>query len=119
MRLLRHSKDAPGWNAMEQAILSALKYALADSQVSNADLAFALATFIQGSMETSPRQILWSLTTAIQNSGFMTRGHEVLDKVVGRERLPSFSDRDSCFAGCPPPQVELRAVLIVRTNLRV
>ncbi|KAF1940412.1 cytochrome P450 [Clathrospora elynae] len=95
MRLLRHGRDAPGWNATKQAIASAHKYAPADSLVSDLDLAFTLATSIQGGMETSPRQILWLFTAAIQNPGFMTRAHEVLDKVVGRERLPRFLDRSS------------------------
>jgi cytochrome P450 len=93
MRLFRHGRDAPGWNATKQAIASAPKYAPIDSPVSDLDLAFTLATSIQGGMETSPRQILWLFVAAIQNPTVLTRAHEVLDKVVGRERLPRFSDR--------------------------
>ncbi|KAF3038667.1 hypothetical protein E8E12_007107 [Didymella heteroderae] len=94
-RLLRHGKDAPGWNATKQAIATAQKHAPADAPVSDLDLAFTLATSIQGGMETSPRQILWLFVAAIQSPGFMARAHEVLDEVVGRDRLPSFSDRNS------------------------
>jgi cytochrome P450 len=95
MRLLRHGKDALSWNATKQAIATAQKYAPADSPVTDLDLAFTLATSIQGGMETSPRQILWLFTAALHNPEFMTRAHEVLDKTVGRERLPGFSDRSS------------------------
>jgi cytochrome P450 len=95
MRLLRHGKDAPSWNATKQAIATAQKYAPADSPVTDLDLAFTLATSIQGGMETSPRQILWLFTAALHNPEFMTRAHDVLDKIVGRERLPGFSDRNS------------------------
>jgi cytochrome P450 len=54
-----------------------------------------LATSIQGGMETSPRQILWLFTAALQYPDSILRAHEVLDDIVGRERLPSFSDRNS------------------------
>jgi cytochrome P450 len=95
MRLMRHGKDGTGWNATKQAIRTAQKHAPADAPVSDLDLAFTLATSIQGGMETSPRQILWLFVAAIQNPGFMARAHEVLDEVVGRDRLPGFSDRNS------------------------
>jgi cytochrome P450 len=95
MRLFGYGRDAPGWNATKQAIATAKKHAPADSPVSDLDLSFTLATSIQGGMETSPRQILWLFVAAIQYPGFMTRAHEVLDELVGRERLPRFSDRIS------------------------
>jgi cytochrome P450 len=95
MRLFRHGRDAPGWNATKQALATAPKHAPVDSPVSDLDLAFTLATSIQGGMETSPRQILWLFVAAMLNPAIMTRAHEVLDKVVGRERLPTFSDRQS------------------------
>mgnify|MGYP004504256851 CR=1 FL=1 len=95
MRLFRHGRDAPGWNATKQAIATAPKHSPTDSPVSDLDLAFTLATSIQGGMETSPRQILWLFVAAIQDPHFMTRAHEVLDKFVGRERLPRFADRNN------------------------
>ncbi|KAL6156953.1 hypothetical protein ACJQWK_06478 [Exserohilum turcicum] len=95
LRLFREGRDAPGWNATKQAIATALKHAPPDSPVEDLDLAFALATSIQGGMETSPRQMLWLFVAAIQNPGFMTPAHQVLDQVVGRDRLPRFSDRNS------------------------
>ncbi|CAG5153583.1 uncharacterized protein ALTATR162_LOCUS3239 [Alternaria atra] len=94
MRLFCHGKNAPGWNATKQAIASAPKHTPVDSPVSDLDLAFTLATSIQGGMETSPRQILWLFVAAVQNPTIMTRAHEALDKFVGRERLPRFSDRN-------------------------
>ncbi|KAF1930436.1 cytochrome P450 [Didymella exigua CBS 183.55] len=95
IRLLRCGRDAPGWNATKQATATAAKHAPADSPVSDLDLAFTLATSIQGGMETSPRQMLWLFVAAVHNPGFMTRAHEVLDQGVGRGRLPRFSDRNS------------------------
>lgn len=92
-RLLRHGRDAPGWNATKQATTTSQKHAPADAPVSDLDLAFTLATSIQGGMETSPRQMLWLFVAAVQNPSFMAQAHEVLDKIVGRDRLPSFSDR--------------------------
>ncbi|KAL2813025.1 cytochrome P450 [Aspergillus granulosus] len=91
MRLFKHGRDAPGWNATKQAIATAEKHA--DSPVPDLDLAFTLATSIQGGMETSPRQLLWLFIAALHDPSFLTKAHEVLDEVVGRDRLPSFADR--------------------------
>jgi cytochrome P450 len=73
---------------------TAQKHVPTNSPVSDLDLAFTLATSIQGGMETSPRQLLWLFVAPLHNPGFMVRAHDILDKVVGRERLPSFSDRN-------------------------
>lgn len=92
MRLLKHGDDAPGWNATKQARTVAAKYA--PEGVPDIDLAFTLATSIQGGMETSPRALLWLFVAAItQQNDFMKRAHDILDKVVGRDRLPTFADR--------------------------
>ncbi|KAG2419130.1 hypothetical protein HFD88_002234 [Aspergillus terreus] len=93
MRLFHHGKNSPGWNATKQAISTAEKYAPADSPVSDLDLAFTLATSIQGGMETSPRQLLWLFIAALHQPTIVTQAHAVLDAVVGRDRLPRFSDR--------------------------
>jgi cytochrome P450 len=95
MRLFHHGRDAAGWNATKQALSTAAKYAPASSssQVPDLDLAFTLATSIQGGMETSPRQLLWLFIAALHNPSFVARAHAVLDEVVGRDRLPRFSDR--------------------------
>lgn len=93
MRLFRHGRDASGWNATKQAIATVPKHAPVDSPVSDLDLAFTLATSIQGGMETSPRQILWLFIAAIQNPEWVARAHKVLDENVGRNRPPTFSDR--------------------------
>ncbi|GFF46870.1 cytochrome P450 1A1 [Aspergillus udagawae] len=93
MRLFHHGRDATGWNATKQAISTAGKYAPASSQVPDLDLAFTLATSIQGGMETSPRQLLWLFIAALHQPSFVARAHAVLDEVVGRDRLPRFSDR--------------------------
>lgn len=90
-RLYKHDKSCAGWNATKQAVATAAKVA-PDGQVTDLDLAFTLATSIQGGMETSPRQILWLFVAAIQNPSFMKRAHGVLDAVVGRDRLPTFED---------------------------
>lgn len=96
MRLFHHGRDsAVGWNATKQAISTTEKYAQAASPVvvADLDLAFTLATSIQGGMETSPRQLLWLFTAALHQPSFVAQAHAVLDKVVGRDRLPRFSDR--------------------------
>lgn len=93
MRLFRYGKDSAGWNATKQAISTAEKHAPADSAVPDLDLAFTLATSIQGGMETSPRQLLWLFVAALHQPAFMARAHAGLDEVVGRDRLPRFSDR--------------------------
>ncbi|KAL2856461.1 cytochrome P450 [Aspergillus pseudoustus] len=93
-RLFTHGRDAPGWNATKQAIATAEKHAPVDSPVTDLDLAFTLATSIQGGMETSPRQLLWLFIAALHNqSSFLQKAHAILDEVVGRDRLPSFADR--------------------------
>ncbi|KAF5564289.1 cytochrome P450 monooxygenase family 17 subfamily A (steroid 17alpha-monooxygenase) [Fusarium phyllophilum] len=95
--LLNLGDDSPGWNAMKQARSLAAKYA--KEPIPDIELAFTLATSVQGGIETSTRTILWlfiAATTA--NKNFMKRAHDVLDAVVGRARLPCFSDRSSlCF----------------------
>jgi cytochrome P450 len=91
MRLLRHGKDAVGWNSTKQAISTAKKYSVVG--VPELDLAFTLATSIQGGMETSPRQLLWLFIAALQEPSIMDRAHDLLDEIVGRDRLPRFSDR--------------------------
>ncbi|KAI9157931.1 Cytochrome P450 monooxygenase aneD [Paramyrothecium foliicola] len=94
MHLLKLGDNSPGWNATKQARAVAAKYA--KEPIPEIDLAFTLATSIQGGMETSPRALLWlfiAATTA--NREFMNRAHAVMDAVVGRDRLPRFSDRSS------------------------
>lgn len=93
MRLFHHGRDSAGWNATKQAIATAQKYAPAASPVADLDLAFTLATSIQGGMETSPRQLLWLFIAALHQPSFVAQAHAVLDEVVGRDRLPRFSDR--------------------------
>lgn len=93
MRLFHHGRDSAGWNATKQAISTAKKYAPADTPVEDLDIAFTLATSIQGGMETSPRQMLWLFIAALHKPSFIDRAHAVLDKVVGRDRLPCFADR--------------------------
>ena len=92
MRLLRTGDSSPGWNATKQARTVAAKHA--PEGIPDIDLAFTLATSIQGGMETSPRALLWVFVAAIAaNKNFMARAHDLLDKVVGRNRLPTFADR--------------------------
>ncbi|KAK2029844.1 cytochrome P450 [Colletotrichum zoysiae] len=92
--LLGRGMNAPGWNATKQARAVAAKHAAAgDDPVPEIDLAFALATSVQGGMETAPRQMMWLLVAAHENPDFVARAHAVLDKFVGRERPPRFADR--------------------------
>ncbi|KAJ5691913.1 hypothetical protein N7462_001336 [Penicillium macrosclerotiorum] len=91
MRLFNHGKESASWNATKQAITNSEK--LVPGGIPDLDLAFTLATSIQGGMETSPRQLLWLFIAALHRPNFMVKAHAVLDEVVGRERLPRFSDR--------------------------
>ncbi|KAI2788836.1 hypothetical protein POX_e06858 [Penicillium oxalicum] len=91
MRLFQHGRETDGWNATKQALSTAEKHA--HGTVSDLDLAFTLATSIQGGMETSPRQLLWLFIAALHTPSFVTKAHALLDETVGRHRLPRFSDR--------------------------
>ncbi|KAF5635018.1 cytochrome P450 monooxygenase family 17 subfamily A (steroid 17alpha-monooxygenase) [Fusarium tjaetaba] len=94
LHLLSLGDDNPGWNATKQARSLAAKYA--KEPISDIDLAFTLATSVQGGIETSTRTILWLFIAATTgNKRFMKRAHDLLDAVVGRDRLPRFSDRSS------------------------
>lgn len=93
MRLLDRGKTSPGWNVTKQAIASGKKFLVLG--VPELDLAFTLATSIQGGMETSPRQLQWLFIAALQDTSLVVKAHAVLDEVVGRDRLPRFSDRTS------------------------
>ncbi|KAH6688742.1 cytochrome P450 [Verticillium dahliae] len=94
-RLYEHGNSSPCWNATEKAITTAKKVVPGDIHPADfdLDLAFTLATSIQGGRETSPRQILWLFVAALQNPGFVRRAHAVLDDVVGCDLLPRFPDR--------------------------
>ncbi|RAK99407.1 putative cytochrome P450 [Aspergillus ibericus CBS 121593] len=89
LRLFRQGRDTPGWNATKQALSTAQKY----TPVPDLDLAFTLATSIQGGMETSPRQLLWLFIAMLHQPTMLARSHAALDAVVGRNRLPRFADR--------------------------
>lgn len=91
MRLFKHGKESAGWNATKQALATAKKHST--NEILELDIAFTLATSVQGGMETSPRQLLWLFIAALRRPSFMSKAHAVLDEVVGRDRLPRFSDR--------------------------
>ncbi|KAJ5094986.1 hypothetical protein N7532_007277 [Penicillium argentinense] len=91
MRLFEHGKESAGWNATKQAIETSRRHTT--DRVPDIDLAFTLATSIQGGMETSPRQLMWLFIAALHRPSFMKKAHTILDGVVGRDRLPRFSDR--------------------------
>ncbi|OJZ84826.1 hypothetical protein ASPFODRAFT_48974 [Aspergillus luchuensis CBS 106.47] len=89
LRLFHRGRDSDSWNATKQALATAEKY----TAVPDLDLAFTLATSIQGGMETSPRQMLWLFIAMLHRPSVLSRAHAVLDAVVGRGRAPRFSDR--------------------------
>ncbi|KAJ5711128.1 hypothetical protein N7488_005284 [Penicillium malachiteum] len=62
-------------------------------EVSDLNLSFTLATSVSGGIETSPRQVLWLFIAALHKPSFIQKAHATLDGIVGRERLPLFSDR--------------------------
>ncbi|KAJ4329328.1 hypothetical protein N0V84_000223 [Fusarium piperis] len=92
MKLMDHGRSCGGWNVTKQVIAATEKHAQSP-QIPDLDLAFMLATSIQGGMETSPRQILWLFAGLIQNPVFLKKAHAMLDDVVGHGRLPTFQDR--------------------------
>ncbi|PKY01831.1 cytochrome P450 [Aspergillus campestris IBT 28561] len=93
MRLFHHGRHVRGWNATKQGLSTANKYAPKESPVSDLDLAFTLATSVQGGMEILPRQMLWLFIAASHRPAVFAQARAVLDTVVGRDRLPRFSDR--------------------------
>lgn len=92
MRIFDQGKASPGWNATKQALASVPKFA-GPGGVADVDLAFTLATSVQGGMETSPRQVLWLFVAGLTRPGWWAHAQQVIDEVVGRHRLPRFSDR--------------------------
>ncbi|PLB40378.1 cytochrome P450 [Aspergillus candidus] len=93
MRLFHHGRHSVGWNATKQGLSIARKCATRDSPVSDLDLSFTLATSVQGGMEILPRQLLWLFIAALHRPAVFTQARAALDSVVGRDRLPRFSDR--------------------------
>ena len=93
MRLFHHGRHAVGWNATKQGLSAASKYAPRNSPVPDLDLAFTLATSVLGGMELLPRQLLWLFVAALHRPAIFVQARAVLDTVVGRDRLPQFSDR--------------------------
>ncbi|RBR24524.1 uncharacterized protein FIESC28_02720 [Fusarium coffeatum] len=92
--LLELGDKSLGWNATKQARAAAAKYS--KEPVPDIDLAYNLATSVQGGMETSPRALLWLFAAAVAaNKDFIKRAQAELDAVIGRDRLPRFSDRSS------------------------
>ncbi|KXJ89760.1 cytochrome P450 [Microdochium bolleyi] len=93
--LLQRARLGKSWNAARQAdaILASMHRPLA-RDVSDIDLAYVLATSVEGAMEATSRQALWLLVAAATNSDCQRKAHEILDITVGRHRLPRFSDRN-------------------------
>ncbi|KAF4783304.1 cytochrome P450 [Colletotrichum scovillei] len=61
--------------------------------LSEIDLAFTLATSVQGGMETGLRQMLWLLVATHTNVDSAVRSQAIPDNFVGRKRQPRFADR--------------------------
>lgn len=119
LSLLRRARSSPSWNAARQA--DAVMKSEADDDdddndskhenkgnqrqpsqrgpaVSEIDLAYVLATSVEGAMETVSRQALWLLLAAATHPAQLAEIHDLLDRVVGRDRLPRFSDRAAGLA---------------------
>jgi len=107
LNLLQGARSSPSWNAARQAD-AVMKSEVDDSEhgktgdqrnpsrglmVSEIDLAYLLATSVEGAMETVSRQVLWLLLAAATHQAQLIKAHNLLDEVVGRDRLPRFSDR--------------------------
>ncbi|KAH7020977.1 cytochrome P450 [Microdochium trichocladiopsis] len=102
--LLRQARSSPSWNAARQAdtVLAnemdvgrqhPARPGQPDGPVSEIELAYALATSVEGAMETVSRQALWLLVAAATHPDELQKLHGMLDAVVGQDRLPRFSDR--------------------------
>ncbi|RYP69712.1 hypothetical protein DL769_005210 [Monosporascus sp. CRB-8-3] len=92
VKLLESGKRNPGWNATIEALSVAAKHA-GPNTISDENFAFLLATSVHGGAETSPRQTLWLAVAAVCKPSCVQRAQKVLDDVVGRDRLPTFTDR--------------------------
>ncbi|KAK1721830.1 hypothetical protein BDP67DRAFT_498719 [Colletotrichum lupini] len=61
--------------------------------LSGIDLAFTLATSVQGGMETDLRKMLWLLVATHTNVEIAVRSQAIPDNFVGRKWQPRFADR--------------------------
>lgn len=87
-RNLAAGLQAPGWNLAKQATDIALRNKVADDE-----LQYTLFESAVAGMESTPQALLWVLVASLNHPDVITRAQEVLDRVVGQARMPSFADR--------------------------
>ncbi|KAK7747728.1 hypothetical protein SLS62_008872 [Diatrype stigma] len=88
-RNLAAGLEAPGWNLAKQATDIASRNGIPDTE-----LAYTLYESAVAGMESTPQALLWVLVALLhQPCDAIARAQEVLDRVVGRGRLPTFADR--------------------------
>jgi hypothetical protein len=63
--------------------------------MSEEELAFDLGILADAGLDTSTVALSWFMVACIQagGSGWFRKARELLDDVVGRDRLPTFEDR--------------------------
>jgi hypothetical protein len=80
----------PGWNFSKH-----MKQSAEAKSMSEEELAFDLGILADAGLDTSTVALSWFMVACIQadGSGWFRKARELLDDVVGRDRLPTFEDR--------------------------
>ncbi|KAI0023851.1 putative cytochrome P450 [Xylariomycetidae sp. FL0641] len=87
---LERGLNNPGWNFTKHMIESK-----EGKSMSAEELAFDLGIMADAALDTSTHTLGWFIVACITcGDGFVKKAREDLDRVVGRERLPAFEDRD-------------------------
>ncbi|KAJ8508558.1 hypothetical protein ONZ45_g9169 [Pleurotus djamor] len=75
-------------------IVSTLMEEQAKGRLTDEEAIWSAGTIYVGGSESTPGQMMWFLLAVLLSPSVQRRAHEELDRVVGRDRMPSFSDFD-------------------------
>ncbi|KAI8207764.1 Cytochrome P450 monooxygenase COX2 [Colletotrichum sp. SAR 10_76] len=90
LRNLRNAVNQPGYNVAKQVADSAKRL---NMELSDTEISWVIGTLFLANGDTSPTFITWFLVMMINYPRVMHKAQQVLDEVVGRDRLPTHDDR--------------------------
>ena len=90
---LKRGLDATGWTFAKHLYSTVQEEQMA---MPFEELAFEFGTMVDAALDGTVETMMWFFIACItQDNGFVARAQEELDRIVGRDRLPSFDDRPS------------------------
>ncbi|KAI9172653.1 fungal-specific transcription factor domain-containing protein [Paramyrothecium foliicola] len=93
MTNLKRGLKEPGWTFTKQLYTTVQEE---DIDMPFEELAFEFGTMVDAALDGTVETMMWFFIACItQGNGFITKAQNELDRVVGRDRLPSFDDRPS------------------------